>query len=119
VRVLLSTIGVVAVGLAVSANAQPSSREQSLRRPDGSIFYFDLSAGLSTVARKSPSLFPVLLLYGDTDAVGATTSPEIAALMPQAEVHVVARSGHYPWIESPAPFYTQLDRLITRSDLRP
>ncbi len=54
----------------------------------------------------------VLLVFGEADAWGSGTAAEISAAFPQAVVSIIPRSGHFPWIESPAPFYHALDAFL-------
>ena len=57
----------------------------------------------------------VLLLYGNADAWGQGTAPELVDVFPRAVVNVISHSGHFPWVESPHEFYRSLDRFLEHS----
>ena len=60
-----------------------------------------------------PTGMPVQILYGDADVI---TQParnvEIAAVRPQAPVHVIAGGGHAVYLEKPETFNDLLSRFI-------
>jgi pimeloyl-ACP methyl ester carboxylesterase len=57
---------------------------------------------------------PVLLIVGDRDVVTShPQSTRIARLVPQAELHVIADVGHFPWLEAPERFFAVLDGFLT------
>jgi proline iminopeptidase len=95
------------------------SRVSTLVFQDLERTHFDLSASLARLREQSSLPFPVLLIYGDADVIGVTTAPEISPLFPQAQKEIVPHSGHYPWIEAPSRFYSDLDRFTSRPPPRP
>jgi proline iminopeptidase len=46
---------------------------------------------------------PVLIVFGESDIYGATTQ-RLATRYPSAQVVVVPRAGHVPWLQNPAIF---------------
>lgn len=73
---------------------------------------FDLAPALSKIDKD----LPVLVLYGAADAIGVTTGPEILKALPAAQVRVIQRSGHYPWIEAPSAFYAAIRSFLDRAE---
>jgi pimeloyl-ACP methyl ester carboxylesterase len=54
----------------------------------------------------------VAIFYGEVDAIGEVSAPQIGAAFPTATVRVFPHSGHYPWIEAPDAFYRELNAFI-------
>jgi proline iminopeptidase len=79
---------------------------------------FDLRADLARIGH-APKLRPaVAIFYGEVDAIGAVSAPQINAAFPSAIVRVFPRSGHYPWIEAPDAFYHELDGFLDQLNRR-
>jgi pimeloyl-ACP methyl ester carboxylesterase len=55
---------------------------------------------------------PVLIVYGEVDAIGTSTVTELREAFPEATVKVIPRSGHHPWIEAPAAFYGTVNAFL-------
>ncbi|MEO8564199.1 MAG: alpha/beta hydrolase, partial [bacterium] len=55
---------------------------------------------------------PVLIVYGEADVIGLATAPELRRRFPSAKEVVIKRSGHHPWIESPAALYQSIDLFL-------
>jgi proline iminopeptidase len=55
---------------------------------------------------------PVLIVYGEADQIGLTTAPELRRRFLSAKEVVIERSGHHPWIESPAALYQSLEHFL-------
>jgi proline iminopeptidase len=93
--------------------------DAELRSPTGAVMTrdlsrigFDLRPELDRIGH-DPKLRPaVAIFYGEVDPIGELSAPQIKAAFPSATVYVVARSGHYPWIEAPDVFYHELETFI-------
>lgn len=72
----------------------------------------DIAPTLAKAARASSPPMRALVLYGEADVIGGSSAPEIRAIIPGAEVHVIRHSGHYPWIEAPNAFYGEVDGFL-------
>jgi pimeloyl-ACP methyl ester carboxylesterase len=60
-----------------------------------------------------PAAMPVQILYGDADVITPPArNVEIAAVRPQAPVHVIAGGGHAVYLEKPETFNDLLSRFI-------
>jgi pimeloyl-ACP methyl ester carboxylesterase len=56
---------------------------------------------------------PVLLLVGTDDPVGGEPeSHQLASLLPDATVELLAGAGHLPWLDDPACFAAHLTAWI-------
>jgi proline iminopeptidase len=53
---------------------------------------------------------PALILHGEDDPRPWRFAASVAETIPNAQLLVLPRCGHYPWLEAPEPFY---DRLRT------
>ena len=64
------------------------------------------------IARLPASMF-VQILYGDADVITPPArNVEIAAVRPQAPVHVIAGAGHAVYLEKPAQFNDVISRFV-------
>jgi proline iminopeptidase len=100
---------------AVSARLTPHTYSPEVSRlmlSDLERTHYDLRERLKSGARAG-ALPAVLLVYGEVDAWGLGTAAEITAAFPHTVVRIVPQSGHFPWVESPAPFYRALDEFIS------
>lgn len=69
----------------------------------------------SSVDRLGSLPVPVLLLVGDHDHFTSHQQSErIARLVPQAELHVIPATGHFPWLEAPEAFFRPLLTFLSR-----
>jgi pimeloyl-ACP methyl ester carboxylesterase len=60
-----------------------------------------------------PAGMPVQFIYGDADVITPPArNAEVAAVRPQAPVHVIAGAGHAVYLEKPAPFNEALSRFV-------
>jgi len=92
--------------------AELRSSTGSLMASDLSRIGFDLRKDLWRIGH-DPKLRPsVSIFYGEADAIGEVSAPQISAAFPSAAVHVIPHSGHYPWIEAPDAFYRELKGFI-------
>lgn len=57
---------------------------------------------------------PTLILHGSEDFIVAAAPELLHQLIPNAELVIIADSGHYPFIEQPAEFTAAVRRFVTR-----
>lgn len=74
----------------------------------GSLGAWDLGAQLGHVS------VPTLVVHGRADVVPFATSRGFAGAIPGAELLVLEGVGHFPWMESPAPFFTAVNTFLRR-----
>jgi pimeloyl-ACP methyl ester carboxylesterase len=69
-------------------------------------------------ARRLPEIsVPAVFVLGEDSPVPVLAGRETAALIPGAEVIIVPRAGHFPWIERPSCVAAALAALRTRAGL--
>ena len=89
--------------------------ESSLRNLAAASEYYasgavDADAVRSAVARLDS---PVLLVAGEVDvALPPARAAEYAALFPRAELVVIPRAGHSPWLDAPRPFVETISGFL-------
>jgi pimeloyl-ACP methyl ester carboxylesterase len=67
----------------------------------------DLAARIGTLA------VPVLVIAGADDCLtGLAPVKALAARFPAGRVEVIARCGHYPWLEQPVAFRQAIDAFL-------
>jgi proline iminopeptidase len=78
----------------------------------GSLMFRDLSKKKFDLSKKLP-LFknPVHIIAGAQDP-GAFVSYELKILLPQANLHWINKSGHFPMYEQPEQFYSTLFKTV-------
>ncbi|HEX2191143.1 MAG TPA: alpha/beta fold hydrolase [Longimicrobiaceae bacterium] len=74
----------------------------------GSLGAWDLGGELGHVAA------PTLVVHGAADAVPFASSQGFAAAIPGARLRVMENVGHFPWMEAPVPFFTELNNFLRR-----
>jgi proline iminopeptidase len=55
---------------------------------------------------------PVLVFQGKNDVIRVETAQEIKETFPKAELVVLDRCGHYPWIDQPEVFFEKLRAFL-------
>ena len=64
---------------------------------------------VKTALRDTP--IPALVLYG-TDDPARSAEAQLDVLFPHATKVMIADSGHFPWLENPAPFYAAIRAFL-------
>ena len=73
------------------------------------------AAGETLAAALRPLDRPALVLWGRHDPyLPATLAPRQRDAFPHAEVHVLERSGHWPFVDDPATVTAAIDRFLAR-----
>jgi proline iminopeptidase len=93
-------------------DAELRSQTGAVMLRDLSRIGFDLREDLARIGHDAKRRPVVAIFYGEVDAIGEVSAPQIRAAFPAAVVHVFPHSGHYPWIEVPDAFYRELNAFI-------
>ena len=57
---------------------------------------------------------PVLIIHGEQDPIPATSATEWAAAFPEAELVIVERAGHFPYVEQPAAYKRAVETFLRK-----
>lgn len=57
---------------------------------------------------------PTFILHGKQDIVPAWTAQEIKDAIPQSEIVLLDRCGHFPYIEQPSQFFYELNNFLRK-----
>ena len=57
---------------------------------------------------------PTFILHGKQDIVPVWTAEEIKATIPHAEIVIIDRCDHYPFVEQPSQFFTELNNFLNK-----
>ncbi len=82
--------------------ADMNNRMQQLMFEDLGRVNYDIKEGISKLT------VPLLVLCGREDPVGLFPTFLIRDLNKGARISWIEKSGHFPWVERPAPFYKEL-----------
>jgi proline iminopeptidase len=75
---------------------------------------FQSLASWSSADRLGSLSIRVLLVVGDHDLFTSHQQSErIARLVPQAELHIIPDTGHFPWLEAPDAFFGPLRAFLS------
>lgn len=55
---------------------------------------------------------PVLVLQGLNDVISEQTAKKIAKAFPQSQLVLFEKCGHYPWIDAPEQFWSQIEQFL-------
>lgn len=55
---------------------------------------------------------PALFVHGELDPLPPRSSLEAAALIPRAQVEIIAGRGHHPWLEQPGEVRAAVERML-------
>jgi proline iminopeptidase len=72
---------------------------------------FDLRPMLRTVQA------PALVIHGAADPIPFASSQAYADEMPDGRLSVIQQAGHFPWMEQPAAFFTQVNNFLRRQNV--
>jgi pimeloyl-ACP methyl ester carboxylesterase len=85
----------------------------------GSPRRFDPSLTLTAIQLRAVGT-PTLLLWGEDDGFGGSaTARGVAELLPNAELELLPRSGHLPWIDDPVNVAHRIAAFLRRTAGRP
>lgn len=72
---------------------------------------FDLAPMLSGIQ------VPALVIHGAGDAIPLASTAGYSDALPNGELLVLDRSGHFPWLEQPTEFFTAVNTFLRRGNL--
>jgi pimeloyl-ACP methyl ester carboxylesterase len=88
-----------------AAQAQAAAEPAQFARPATDGFYANFDPDPALPGRLAALPVPVLLVAGEYDIWPTCTAVrELAALFGQADLAVLQRAGHFPWVDDPASF---------------
>jgi proline iminopeptidase len=77
---------------------------------------WESTRGLDTASQLAALEVPTLVLMGDGDPLGLDMARATVAALPasKAELVVLPRCGHFPWIECPTPLFEAVRPFLAR-----
>lgn len=57
---------------------------------------------------------PVLVLDGKQDVLGIETTQLIVSSFSNAQLVLIDQCGHYPWIDNPEPYFSQIESFLSK-----
>lgn len=67
---------------------------------------FDLSSALQHLP------FPTLIIHGDSDPIPLSSAKHLCASIPKAELAVLDKCGHFPFVEKADRFFTTIEAFL-------
>jgi pimeloyl-ACP methyl ester carboxylesterase len=96
-----------------AAQAQAAAEPAQFAQPATDGFYAGFEPDPALPGRLSALALPVLLVAGEYDIWPTSTSVgELAALLGNAGLAVMPRTGHFPWVDDPASFAAILREFL-------
>ncbi len=92
--------------LAETIKATLNNAMEELMFRDLARINYDVRAGISRLD------IPLLVVCGRQDPVGLFPTLAIRELNNKARICWIERSGHFPWVEEPEPFYSELFNFL-------
>lgn len=103
-----------------AAQAQAAAEPAQFAQPARDGFYADFGPDPALPKRLAALAAPVLLVAGEYDIWPTCMAVrELAALLGNARVAVLPRSGHFPWVDDPASFVSVVQDFLAHSQARP
>ncbi len=98
-----------------AAQAQAAAEPAQFAQPATDGFYAGFVADATLPKRLAELTVPVLLVAGEYDIWPTCAAVrELAALLDDAEVAVMSRAGHFPWVDDPAAFAAAVEEFLFR-----
>jgi pimeloyl-ACP methyl ester carboxylesterase len=98
-----------------AAQAQAAAEPAQFAQPATEGFYAGFDADSALPGQLAALAVPVLLVAGEYDIWPTCTSVrELAALLGNADLALLPQTGHFPWVDSPAPFMAIVHEFLTR-----
>ena len=95
-------------------HAASSAGQMSLRAAAGFLPGPDYDAEAARESLRSIDV-PTLIVAGERDALtGVAVAHALADLLPKAEVVVLPRAGHFPWVDEPDAFRDTAEAFLSR-----
>jgi len=98
-----------------AAQAQAAAEPAQFARPATDGFYAGFEPDPTLPRRIAALTVPVLLVVGEYDIWPTCAAVrELAALLDSADVAVMPRAGHFPWVDDPAAFTATVQGFLAR-----
>jgi pimeloyl-ACP methyl ester carboxylesterase len=98
-----------------AAQAQSAAESAQFAEPATEGFYADFVSDPALPEQLAALAVPVLLVAGEYDIWPTSTSVRaLAALFRQADLSLLPRIGHFPWVDDPALFVATVHEFLTR-----
>jgi pimeloyl-ACP methyl ester carboxylesterase len=99
-----------------AAQAQAAAEPAQFAQPATDGFYAGFDPDPALPNRLAALTVPVLLVVGEYDIWPTCTAVrELAALLKDADLAVLPRTGHFPWVDDPATFAATVEGFLGRS----
>jgi pimeloyl-ACP methyl ester carboxylesterase len=96
-----------------AARAQAAAEPAQFAQPAADGFYAGFDADPALPKRLAALTVPVLLMVGEYDIWPTCTAVrELAALLNNADLAVLPRAGHFPWVDDPATFAATVEGFL-------
>jgi pimeloyl-ACP methyl ester carboxylesterase len=103
-----------------AAQAQAAAEPAQFAQPATEGFYAGFAPDPALPGRLAALTVPVLLVAGEYDIWPTCASVrELAALLGHADLALLPRVGHFPWVDDPASFAAMVDEFLTRRPVPP
>jgi pimeloyl-ACP methyl ester carboxylesterase len=103
-----------------AARAQSAAEPGQFARPATDGFYAGFEPDPALPGRLATLTAPVLLVAGEYDIWPTCAAVrELAALFRDAELAVLPRTGHFPWVDDPATFAATVQGFLARRPASP
>jgi len=103
-----------------AAQAQAAAEPAQFAQPATDGFYAGFDPDPTLPKRLAALTVPVLLVAGEYDIWPTCEAVrELAALLHNAEVVVLPRAGHFPWVDDPAAFAATVQGFLARRTAPP
>jgi pimeloyl-ACP methyl ester carboxylesterase len=97
------------------ARTQAAAEPAQFAQPATDGFYAGFEPDPALPGRLAALAVPVLLVAGEYDIWPTCTAVrELARLLGHADLAVLPRTGHFPWVDDPAPFVTTVHEFLAR-----
>jgi pimeloyl-ACP methyl ester carboxylesterase len=98
-----------------AAQAHAAAEPAQFAQPATDGFYAGFEPDPNLPERLAALTVPVMLVAGEYDIWPTCTAVrELAALLRNAEVAVLPRAGHFPWVDDPAAFTATVQGFLAR-----
>jgi pimeloyl-ACP methyl ester carboxylesterase len=97
------------------ARTQAAAEPAQFAQPATDGFYAGFEPDPALPGRLAALAVPVLLVAGEYDIWPTCTAVrELARLLGHADLAVLPRTGHFPWVDGPAPFVATVHEFLAR-----
>jgi pimeloyl-ACP methyl ester carboxylesterase len=103
-----------------AAQAQTAAEPAQFAQPATEGFYNGFEPDQKLPERLAALTAPVLLVAGEYDIWPTSTAVRrLAALFGNADLAVLPRIGHFPWVDDPGSFVTTVNEFLARGSMPP